>query len=134
MKRIMFLLVILTVTVLQSEAQQRRERGNMDPEKMAERVTEHMDKELALSDDQKKEVYALFLESSKKREEMRNQEKKEREAAREKMKADRDAHQTKLKEILSEEQFIKWEEIQKKNRERMRERGGDRLRRGNGVQ
>ncbi|WP_215226607.1 DUF4890 domain-containing protein [Echinicola shivajiensis] len=132
MKKIMFLLAILTATVLQSEAQQRQGRGEMDPEKMAERVAGHMEKELELSEDQKKEVYALFLESSKKRMEMRNQEKEEREAAREQMKADREAQQAKLKEILSEEQFAKWEEMQKKMQERMRERGGDRQRRGNG--
>ncbi|UCS94424.1 DUF4890 domain-containing protein [Echinicola marina] len=133
MKRIMFLLAILVATVLQSEAQQRRERGDMDPEKMAERVAGHMEKELELSEEQKKEVYALFLESSKKRMEMRNQEKEEREAAREQMIADRKAQQAKLKEILSEEQFAKWEEMQRKMQERMRERGGDRPKRGDGA-
>ncbi len=115
---------LMAVTVLSVNAQQRGNRENMTPEKMAERMTEKMTEDLKLDEAQKQEVYDLNLESANKRTEMMAKEQTDKKAARENMKADQEAHEAKLKEILTNDQFVKWEEIQKEQREKMKDRRG----------
>ena len=95
-----------------AEAQQeQKKRGPMTPEKVAERMTERMAKELDLSEEQKKEIYGLHLENATKRAE-------EMKAQRERMKADQKAQQEKLEAILSPEQKARWEAKKSEAREK----------------
>src|SRR5690554_824797 len=103
MKKLLLIIAALSFLNLSAEAQQERKtREKMTPEKVAEKITDRMTKELDLSEEQKKEVYALHLESESKRAE-------EVKAQREKMIANQKAQQEKLEAILSPEQKTAWE-------------------------
>ncbi|WP_200975031.1 DUF4890 domain-containing protein [Echinicola sp. 20G] len=132
MKKLLFVIALMAVTVIAAEAQQRKQRPDVKPEDMAERMTNRMAEELDLDETQKKAVYELNLESVKQRMEARDQAKEDRDEMREKMEADRKEHEEKLEAILTPEQTEKWKEFQKESREKMRERGARGQRRGDG--
>jgi|SRR5690554_4507953 len=112
MKKLLLIIAAFCFLNLSAEAQQERKtRERMTPEKVAERLTERMTKELDLSEEQKKEVYALHLENASKR----TQEMKEK---REKMKANHIAQQEKFEAILSPEQKAAWEAKRSEVREK----------------
>ena len=112
MKRALWIIAVISFISFGAEAQQeQKKREPMTPEKVAERMTERMAKELDLSEAQKKEVYALHLETATKRAE-------EMKAQRERMKADQKAQQEKLEAILSPEQKAQWEAKKSEAREK----------------
>ena len=112
MKKLLLIIAAFCFLNLSAEAQQERKtRERMTPEKVAERLTERMTKELDLSEEQKKEVYALHLESASKRAE-------EMKAQREKMRANRIAQQEKFEAILNPEQKAAWEAKKSEVREK----------------
>lgn len=112
MKRVLWMIALISFINFGAEAQQeQKKREPMTPEKVAARMTERMAKELDLSEEQKKEVYALHLENAAKRaEEMKVQ--------RERMKEDQKAQQEQLKAILSPEQKAQWEAKKSEAREK----------------
>lgn len=81
------------------------QRGEM----AKERITK-MAEELKLSDEQKTKVTALLKEQA---ETMRGLKDATPEERREKMKAGREEMQKKMKEILTPEQYTKWEKLRK---------------------
>lgn len=112
MKRALWIIAVISFISFGAEAQQeQKKREPMTPEKVAERMTERMARELDLSEEQKKEVYALHLENATKRAE-------EMKAQRERMKADQKAQQEKLEAILSPEQKAQWEAKKSEAREK----------------
>ena len=112
MKRVLWMIAVISFIGFGAEAQQeQKKRGPMTPEKVAERMTERMAKELDLSEEQKKEIYGLHLENATKRAE-------EMKAQRERMKADQKAQQEKLEAILSPEQKARWEAKKSEAREK----------------
>lgn len=87
-----------------------------------ERQLERMTKSLELTDAQKPKVKALLEDISKKREELRsNTNQSER---REKMRALMEDEQKKLKEILTADQFKKWEQQREEMRKNAKSGGG----------
>jgi protein CpxP len=103
MKRVLWMIAVISFINFGAEAQQEQtKRKPITPEKIAERMTERMAKELDLSDEQRREVYALHLENARKRAD-------EMKAQREKIKAEQKAQQEKLEAILSPEQKAQWE-------------------------
>jgi len=112
MKRVLWMIAVICFIGFGAEAQQeQKKREPMTPEKVAERMTERMAKELDLSEEQKKEVYALHLENATKRAE-------EMKAHREKIKEAQKAQQEKLEAILSPEQKAQWEAKKSEAREK----------------
>ena len=110
------LLIMATVACSQSQEgpnSQRRGQGQgFNPEENAKRRTEMMTKQLDLSDDQSEKVEKLLMEFGEKQREMRQEARGEgREAMREKMQKFQEEQDEKLQEILSEDQWSKWEEI-----------------------
>jgi periplasmic protein CpxP/Spy len=101
--------------------------GNFDPAAFVDRQMEELKEGLELSDDQEKQVREIitagFETMRKSREEMMDGG-GDREAMREKMQKMREEQNEKIKAVLSEEQFTKYEQIQKERRERMRQGGG----------
>jgi Spy/CpxP family protein refolding chaperone len=101
--------------------------GNFDPAAFVDRQMEELKEGLDLSDDQEKQVREIitagFETMRKAREEMQDGG-GDREAMREKMQAMREEQNQKIKAVLSEDQFTKYEQIQKERRERMRQGGG----------
>lgn len=103
----------------------------MNPEEMAKRRTEQMAEQLGLSKEQQEKVYQLNLQQMEQMAKMRHERKERKEsdkADREKrmneLRAKQEQHAAQMKEILSEEQYAKWEQLQREQRDR--HRGGPR--------
>jgi len=101
--------------------------GNFDPQAFVDRQMEELKDALDLSKDQEKKVREIiesgFETMQKAREEMRDGG-GDFEGMREKMQQMREEQNKKIKEVLSDNQWVKYEEIQKEMRERMRQGGG----------
>jgi periplasmic protein CpxP/Spy len=101
--------------------------GNFDPAAFVDRQMEELKSGLELSDDQEKQVREIitagFETMRKAREEMQDSG-GDFEGMREKMQQMREEQNQKIKAVLSEDQFTKYEQIQKERRERMRQGGG----------
>jgi hypothetical protein len=118
MKKLGFLFVAVVLGTTLSMAQPQGPR-NMNPEDMAKRQTEQIKEAVGLSSDQEKEVYDLNLEMSKKMQAMfRENQGGDREAMREKMTALREDQNKKMKEILTDEQWPKYEKYLEERRSR----------------
>lgn len=139
MKRL--LIIALALISIQGIAQERKERANREnrthkisdltPEEAATLQTKKMTLHLDLNDKQQKEIYAINLDNSTKREAMMasykakkesgNKERptKEQRLAMENAKLDHQiATKAKMKSILNSEQFEKWEKFQGKMKKR----------------
>ncbi len=99
MKKTIAALVLACIFNLQAMAQPKQ---GGSPEQRATQMTEQMTENLGLTADQKEAVYIANLE-------MANTMKENRKAAH-------DAHKAKMKEILTDEQYAKLEEMQKNHR------------------
>ncbi|WP_417609488.1 hypothetical protein [Owenweeksia hongkongensis] len=99
MKKTIAALVLAGIFSLPAMAQPKQDGS---PEERASKMTEQMTEKLELTADQKESVYSANLE-------MANSMKDDRKTAHE-------AHQAKMKEILTDEQFAKLEEMQKNRR------------------
>jgi len=106
-------------TVTLATAQQGQGRQQMTPEERAKTNTERLEKLLSLKADQKTKVHAIELEIGKEMSALRqnNSQGEARREAMQKLNAKRDA---KYKEVLTADQFKKYQED---NEQRQRERG-----------
>ena len=121
--------LVVAMTILVSfgvSAQDRKEKmKNATPEERVEMRTAKLSEKLGLDENQKKKVKEIFAAEQKENKVARE----EMKAEREKMKAEKKAimkkqHEelkAKLKPILTEEQFKKWEAMQKENVEKLKE-------------
>jgi periplasmic protein CpxP/Spy len=96
-----------------------RGERRMTPQQRIDR----MSTELKLTDDQKTKVSALFKANAEKRKELRDDTSLSREDRREKNQALMKEENKKLKEILTPEQFEKWEKMRPQGRGRGGESG-----------
>jgi len=120
MKTIGIVLMLLVLTASVSLAQDRRGRGNFDPEEMAKRQTEQIKEAVGLDSNQEKKVYELKLETGKKMSELREEMQGAGgfEGMREAFGKIREEENKKMKEILTEKQWIEYEKWQEERRER----------------
>ena len=121
MKKIGFTLMLFSLVSAMSMAQPR----DFDPEQFAKRQTAQLKEELDLNDDQEKKVYEVNLESIKKMSELREKMRSGGggiEGMREKMMEIREEQNKKMKEILTAEQWTKYEKYQEERLSRMRDR------------
>jgi len=107
-------------------AQNRKEKiKNASPEERVEMRTERLSEKLGLDENQKKKVKEIFAEEQKENKAVREEMKAEREKALAKkkatMKKEHEELKAKLKPVLTEEQFKKWEAMQKENVEKVKE-------------
>ena len=105
------------------------QRGQMDPEKRAERVSADLKQALTLDDATTKKVYDLELVRTQEAKKLREANAGDREAMRESMKGINEKFQTSIKGIFTEEQFKKYQEWQAAEREKRGQRGGGNRRR-----
>lgn len=105
------LALVLSLTFAYAQGPGPRGGGYADrtPEEIAEQQTTRMTQQLALTEEQVAKVKELNLAFAQKMKENRDQTAADREAAREAMTANREAHGEALKNVLTEEQFQKWE-------------------------
>ncbi len=126
MKKIgLFLMAVLFVTSL-SMAQPGDQRG-FNPEAMAKRQTAELKEALGLNADQEKKVYDMNLETSKKMSAMREKMQaggNGMEGMREKMTQIRAEQDKKMKEILTTDQWTKYQKYQEERRARRMQGGG----------
>lgn len=99
-------------------------RGQMmSPEERAEMQINRMKESLALSEEQYELIYAINLDAALQMKEARASAQGDREAMRETMMALRETTNAQIKEVLDEEQYTKFEELQQ-NRQRPRKGEG----------
>ncbi|MDA3879257.1 MAG: hypothetical protein PF436_02615 [Prolixibacteraceae bacterium] len=116
-----FLLVFMAVITM-AQPPQGREGRQFSPEDMAKRQTEQMTEDLKLNELQVEKVSALNKKYAEKMRDAFQNAEGNREQMREKMQTLRTEKDTELKEILTEEQFKKYQEIEKERMERMQQR------------
>ncbi|MCF1753138.1 DUF4890 domain-containing protein [Mariniradius sediminis] len=115
MKKLLLIAVLFSIGFA-AMAQKGGQRGSSTPEERAERITNKMVEELALSEEQKKKIYQINLDHAKKRQ-------AEMEARRAAMEADIKAQNQEIEALLSEEQKTKWSEMKAEGKKRMEEEG-----------
>lgn len=122
MKKLVLSVALVAVGTF-AMAQQNQKMQKMDPAKMEQKRAENlkqMQTDLNLSDAQVAKMKALQDKRMEERKQNAPQMQAERKAKMEKMQAKRAQHQAEMKQILTPEQYQKWEGMQK---QKMQERG-----------
>lgn len=106
--------------------QNRSTRAN--PDTMAARLTSLMEDRLALSEEQVASVAGINLKNTRELISLREEYRGNREKMRSEAEKIREQRDTEMKEILTEEQFVKYEALMEEQQNRMRQgrRGGRR--------
>ena len=118
-----FVLVLVSLFIFSVSAQ-RPDRGpRMTPEERATRQTEMMTKQLDLTADQQVKIKEINLKFSQQMAAQRDQAGGDRQQNMEKMKAQMDARDAEIKQVLTPEQFEKWQTKRNEMRQQGRERG-----------
>lgn len=107
---------------------------NKTPEDIAKMKTDRLDKELKLSEDQKKNIYAYHLDQAKKWKEKQEDRKADREARKNEMKAEREEflkmltpeQQEVLKNKMAENRKERFDRGDRNNKRQMKRRDFDR--------
>ena len=121
MKKFFVVSIMLLVTVSFAIAQQGQgQRQQMTPEERAKTETERLEKLLSLTAAQKTKVQAIELEIGKEMSALRQNSQGNRDSMREAMQKLNAKRETKYKEVLTADQFKKY---QADNEQRQRERG-----------
>lgn len=89
---------------------------NPDPEKKAERMTQHMTQNLGLSTEQAAKVKAVNLDFAKKHEALRSEKANGEKPDKAAMQKLRDEHQSAVKKLLTKEQYSKLEQMKKERK------------------
>lgn len=121
-QKIKFLLFVFSLAVLGLQAQNGR-GFRMEPEALAQRQTDDMAEQLALSEAQKEKVHQVNLNFAQKMKAAREEADGDWTAMRETIGALRKEKNAELKKYLTGEQFKKWEDIQAERREKRGNRG-----------
>jgi Spy/CpxP family protein refolding chaperone len=126
MKKFGIILLSIMLVSLAGIAQPRGQR-NVDPEEVARRQTDMLKDTLALNGEQEQKVYDLNLETGQKMSALRDEiQGSDVGSIREKMGEIREEQNEKMKEILTEEQWKKYEKYLENMRSRWQQRGGGR--------
>ncbi len=120
MKKIVLMLALVTGIGYAATAQEaQKTRTKVTPEQRAERQAERMKEALQLTEDQKKAIYELNLQSANK---MKAYKKDQRDANKDQFKKMRDEREAKMKSILTPEQYEKHQAMKAERMKKMNER------------
>lgn len=122
MKKLLLIAVLFSIGFA-AMAQKGGQRGSSTPEERAERITNKMVEELALSEEQKKKIYQINLDHAKKRQAEMDARREEMKAKRAEMEADMKAQNQEIEALLTEEQKVKWAEVKAEGKKKMEEEG-----------
>ena len=130
----LFLFMVLGVSAQQHGPQHRGQRGHVNPEELVKRQVEHMKTELKLNEQQEKQVKDLLTENFKQRGELMKKYQGQRDSVMVNMKKMEEQQNLSLKKILTEEQYKTYltnqekrkQELEKRRKEMMDKRGGQR--------
>lgn len=113
-------LVLVSLFVFSVSAQRPDRNPKMTPEDRASKQTEMMTKQLDLTADQQAKIQEINLKYSQQMAAQQGQAKEDRQQNMENMKAQMEAKNAEIKQVLTPEQFEKW---QAKRNEMMQNRG-----------
>lgn len=127
------LTLFLSLTFAQAQGPRGGGPADQTPEQMAERQTKAMTEHLGLDEAQVAKIKELNLAFAEKMKANRDQVEAQRETNREAMLANRKDHAEALKNILTEEQFQKWESAREgRGPDARKGKDGDRSPKGKG--
>jgi len=113
-------LVLVSLFVFSVSAQRPDRIPRMTPEDVAAKQTEMMTKQLDLTADQQAKIQAINLKYAQQMAAQRSQAGDDRQQMRENMKAQMEARDAEFKQVLTPEQFEKWQTV----RDEMRQNRG----------
>ena len=113
-------LVLVSLFVFSVSAQRPDRNSKMTPEDRAAKQTEMMAKQLDLTADQQAKIQAINLKYSQQMATKQSQAKEDRQQNMENMKTQMEAKNAEIKQVLTPEQFDKW---QAQRKEMMQNRG-----------
>ena len=116
MKRLIIITIMSFAFLANSNAQEQRRQ--MSPEQRAERVTQRMTRQLALTKEQQENIYQLSLEQFQKSKSKRSTESDSISPMKERMAMNRE----KIESVLTAEQKEKWTELRTKENNERRQR------------
>lgn len=123
MKKIILTLAI-AVTAITASYAQKAERVQITPEQRAEKTAAQLQTKLALTNDQKAEVYKIEVEKLKKQEDWRKESRDEMTKKMEARKAEMRKSDEKLGKVLTADQKAKYEALKAERKEKMKDRKG----------
>ncbi len=128
MRKLSLILFIMIATVGVTFAQQAdgRSRHSRTPEERAELMTNRMVKDLALTNEQAAKLKEVNLAQAKEMEAIRSSQAEDRKENREEAKAVVSSTEEKYKEILTPEQFEKYQKNKEERIDKRKERSGGR--------
>lgn len=123
MKKLFVTLAIAAIGITSAFAQN-TPKQKLTPEQKAETNTARLQKELALTADQKQKVYALELDKFKQTEEWHKKSHEDRKAQKEQHKALKDASDAKLDQVLTPDQKKKLDAIKTERKDNPKHKRG----------
>jgi len=126
MKKLMVTAAIVISSITISFAQQDKTREQKTPEERAQTITNHMEKKLALTSEQKEKVYQINLERAKNMTEFRNEQMEYRKKQIETRKTLLEQSDNKISAVLTDAQQKTYTDLKADTKENMKERMGDR--------
>jgi len=121
MKRLFLTLAIAAVTLTASYAQHGH-KEKLTPAQRAEKSTAKLEKELALTADQKQKVYTIELDKAQKSEEWHKKNQEARKAQRDQHTAVKKATDSQLDKVLTADQKKKLSTIQAERKEKSKDK------------
>ncbi|AWV99516.1 DUF4890 domain-containing protein [Arcticibacterium luteifluviistationis] len=118
----------LVIAAAGSSFAQRPEQKKVDPKERAEKMSQKLKSDLSLNEDQYAQILALNTAKTEKLEANKDLKKEEMKAKHEAMKVEREAYNANLKEILTQEQYIKFLEMKTEQKGEMRRKHAPRKR------
>jgi len=109
-------LVLVSVFVINVSAQNPNRNSRMTAEERAAKRTEMMTKQLDLTEDQQAKIKEINLKHFQERPNHQRQVREERRQNRENMRSQMTARDAELKEVLTPEQYEKWQEKKQETR------------------
>ncbi len=130
MKKVVFVLIALIAFSVQAQREGSGNRSNMTPEEMATSRTKQMTKDLDLTEVQQSKVQAINSKNAETFGKLRGKRRSdlsedERSALRSKMREIQTENQKEMKKILTDEQYKKWDKMQKERKNRGRNQRGN---------
>ena len=111
-----FVLVLVSLFVVSVSAQGPDKKPRMTPEERVSKQVEMMTKQLDLTADQQAKIKEINLKYSQQMADHAKQSKEEMKKNREKMETQMEAKNAELKQVLTPEQYEKWQEKRKEMR------------------
>lgn len=123
MKKLLLIVCVLTFTGVysqQSDAALTATHSTMTKEERVHKKVSQLAEKLQLTESQKQQVLELHLEKAKQREAKRTDQKADMKNKKEAFKAEKDKYHAQMKEILTDEQYARWQELKKIKKQNMK--------------